>query len=84
MANNNNHGGSNHVGTTENEEGRQRIEGVLEDIIENLRRFTITIEEYSSESQSLIFEKMYECHTSSLHILLTSFLEKQKHTDKGI
>ncbi len=50
---------NNHVaGPNTNEGGRQVIEQTLEGIIENLRRFTITIEEYTSDSQSLVFEKM--------------------------
>lgn len=62
MANNNHaniNNTNNHVGEgANNEGGRQKIEQSLEDIIENLRRFTITIEEYTSESQNLIFEKI--------------------------
>jgi len=54
--NHNNHNTEN--SNNNNEVGRQQIEQSLETIIENLRRFTITIEEYSSESQSLIFEKI--------------------------
>ena len=62
MAHTHNGAGANHTGeggTNNNEEGRQRIEQSIEDIVENLRQFTITIEEYSSESQNRIFEKMY-------------------------
>lgn len=61
MAHTHNGAGPNHTGdgAPNNEEGRQRIEQSIEDVVENLRQFAITIEEYSSESQTRIFEKMY-------------------------
>eukprot|EP01111_Echinosteliopsis_oligospora_P017776 TRINITY_DN7831_c0_g1_i1.p1 TRINITY_DN7831_c0_g1~~TRINITY_DN7831_c0_g1_i1.p1 ORF type:complete len:148 (-),score=30.93 TRINITY_DN7831_c0_g1_i1:46-489(-) len=43
---------------TREEEGRKRMEGHIEAIIDRLRCFTITIEEFSVDSQYLVFDNL--------------------------
>jgi hypothetical protein len=62
--------GNNNTSNENGDGARHDIEQSIESIIEHVRRFIVTIEEYNSESQSLVFEKMY------VHLIYTSCIAK--------